>query len=247
MERSLNWVPFCYKARVWSVLFPERLSNTFPETGRAAGVASASVHRNFEDMFQAGKLRPAGTAAVSPRAQDFISHQHPPMHERNGNTYNSEPFKQAMPAQQIIPSASPNLLTPGFIYSLAPPENRSLQLQEVIAHHTWLPGAGGNLPWCQKDALQVPDKVETAPWRNVGRSGLLQLQAFLSRDLFYRERIKLRSRPKSWSHIVNPPREHMSAMKGQNAKWKILVFFTFNPLQLFPANTKFQPLPLKKW
>lgn len=52
-----------------------------------------------------------------------------------------------MPAQQIIPSASPNLSIPGliFTYSLAPLGNRSLLLQEVIAYHTWLPGAEGKL------------------------------------------------------------------------------------------------------
>lgn len=92
MERSLNWVPFCYKNRAWLVLCPERLSNMFPETGRAAGVASASEqcgpqHRNFKGKFQAGKLRPAGAVAMSPRAQDFTSHQHPPMHERKGNIH----------------------------------------------------------------------------------------------------------------------------------------------------------------
>lgn len=151
-----------------------------------------------------------------------------------------------MPAQQIIPSASLNLLTPGFIYSLAPPENRLLLLQEVIAYHTWLPGAEGNLPWCQKDALQVPDEVETASWSNLGKSGLLQLQKSLSRDFSHRERIKLRSQPNTWWHIVNPlTGEHTSAIKWQNAKLKIFVFFTFNPLQLFPVNTKSQPLPLK--
>lgn len=193
MELSLNLTPFCYKNKVWLVSFPERLSNTFPETGRGAGVASASVLCDSQHWFSGWKTQ--ACRSCSPRAQDFTSHQDPPMHERKGNTHSSEPFKQAMPAQQTIPSASPNLSNPGlsFISSLAPPENRSLLLQEAIAYHTCLPRAEGNLPWCQEDALQLPDEVETAPWSNLGRSGLLQLQTSLSRDLIHWERIKLRS------------------------------------------------------
>lgn len=101
MEISLHLSPFCYKNKtivvqrtpVWLVLSPERLSNTFPETGRGAGVAFASVlcgshHRN-KGTFPAGTLRPAGAAPMSPRAQDFTGHQDLPMRERQGNTHSS--------------------------------------------------------------------------------------------------------------------------------------------------------------
>lgn len=169
------------------------------------------------------------------------------MHERRGNIHSSEPFKQAMPTQQIIPSASSSLSVPGlsFVYSLAPPENRSLLLQEVIAYHTWLPGAEGNLPWCQvRPAWWGGDSTLEQP----GKKWIFTLQISLSRDLFHRERIKLRSWLNSRWHIVNPlTGEHMSAVKWQNYKRKILVLFTLNPLELFHANTKSQPLPLKKW
>lgn len=204
MERGLHSAPFWYKKKiimvqrtpVWLFLSPERLSNTFPETGRGAGVAFPSVlcgshHRN-KGTFQAGTLRPGGAAPRSPRAQDFTGHQDLPMCERKGNTHSSgaRTLQTGNASSAIIPSASPSLSIPdwSFICSLAPPENRSLLLQGVIAYHTWLAGAEGSLPWCQEDALQVPAEVEAAPWSNLGGSELLQLQTSLSRDLFHRER-----------------------------------------------------------
>lgn len=112
MEVSLNVTPFCYKNKVWSVLFPERLSRTFPETGRGTGMASALVLCGSHHWFSGWKTQ--ACRSCSPRAQDFTSHQDPPMHERKGSTHSSEPFKTSNISSVNHSFSIPKLINPGF-------------------------------------------------------------------------------------------------------------------------------------